>query len=261
MKKKNRIISIGVITIIVLTFSWYLIDRFSYSNELPYYSIPVDNDNTLTIGIIGDSWVAGRQLDSLLHNGLLKRGFENKIISSGHPGAKSKLIYQNLFEEKGNENSSKFIIENRPDYCIVIAGVNDAVGQVGANFYSHHIVLIIKTLLHYNIKPIIVDLPEFGIVETINDMGFVKRERNKIFARFTNSGQIDNINTYRETLNEELDKENLKDKIIQVDFDNVCSDYSNHKELYANPSHLNKQGNEKLIKVIINELIKEITTR
>ena len=62
----TRIIGIGVITIIVLTFSWYLIDRFSYSKELPFYSITVDNDTTLTIGIIGDSWVAGNKLDLYL---------------------------------------------------------------------------------------------------------------------------------------------------------------------------------------------------
>lgn len=111
MTKKIRIIGIGVITIIVLTFSWYLIDRFSYSKELPFYSITVDNDTTLTIGIIGDSWVAGDKLDSLLFNGLFEKGFENKIISSGHPGAKSKLIYQNLFEDKENEHSSKSLIE------------------------------------------------------------------------------------------------------------------------------------------------------
>lgn len=37
--------------------------------------------------------------------------------------------------------------------------------------------------------------------------------------------------------------------------------YNKCSELYANPSHLNKKGNEKLVQVIINELIKEITTR
>lgn len=261
MKKKIRIISLGVIAIIVLTFSWYLIDRFSHSKDLPFYSITADNDTTLTIGIIGDSWVAGEKLDSALNVGLLEKGFENKILSSGHPGAKSKLIYQNLFEEKENEYSSKFIIENSPDYCIVIAGVNDAIGQVGADFYSHHIVLISNTLLHYNIKPIIVNLPEFGIMETTNNMEILKRERNKVFAKFTNSGQIDNIDSYRKTLIEKLDKENLTDKIIHVDFDDVCSDYNKNKELYANPSHLNEQGNEKLSKVIVNELIKKITPR
>jgi len=261
MKKKIRIIGIGVITIIVLTFSWYLIDRFSYSKELPYYAVIVKNDTTLTIGIIGDSWVAGGKLDSLFHNGLLEKGFKNKVLSSGHSGAKSKLIYQNLFEENANEHSSKFIIENRPNFCIVIAGVNDAVGQVGANFYSHHMLLIIHTLLHYKIKPIIVELPEFGIIEATNEMGFVKRERNKIYAKFTNSGEIDNIKTYRKALIQELEAENLKDSIIQIDFDNVCDDYSKCLELYRGTSHLSKKGNEKLSQIIIDELSRKINAR
>lgn len=261
MKKKIIIFAIGFITIIVLSFSWYLIDRFSYSKELPFYSLTVDNDTTLTIGIIGDSWVAGGKLDSLLHNGLLEKGLKNKILSSGHPGAKSKLIYQNLFEEKGNEHSSKFIIENRPYFCIVIAGVNDAAGQVGANFYSHHILLIINTLLYYKIKPIIVELPEFGIMETTDKMGFIKSERNKIYAKFTNSGEIDNIKAYRKALVKELESKKMKDSIIRIGFDNVCSDYDKYRELYANPSHLNGKGKEKLVQVIIDEMIKEITTR
>jgi hypothetical protein len=261
MKKKIRIISIGIIAIIVLTFSCYLIDRFSYSKKLPYYSVTVDKDSTLTIGIIGDSWVAGKKLDSLLHNGLLEKGIKNKILSSGHPGAKSKLIYQNLFEEKENNHSSKFIIENSPDYCIVIAGVNDAASQIGGHFYSYHMDLIIETLLHYKIKPIIVSCPEFGIKETIDNMNILSKNRNVISAYFNNNGEIDNIKTYRKILEEELDSKNLKDSIILIDFDKVCSDYNKCSDLYANPSHLNKQGNEKLIKVIVNELIKEITTR
>lgn len=261
MKKKIKIISIGVITIIILTFSWYLIDRFSYSKVLPYYSVTADNDTTLTIGIIGDSWVAGGKLDSLLHNGLLLKGFNNKILSSGHPGAKSKLIYQNLFEEKGNGHSSKFIIENRPDYCIVIAGVNDAASQIGGHFYSYHMSLIIKTLLHYKIKPIIVSCPEFGIRESIDDMNVLSKNKNLISAYFNNNGEIDNIKTYRKILAEELDSENLRDSVILIDFDNVCSDYNKCPELYANSSHLSKKGNEILSQIIIYELIRKINAR
>jgi hypothetical protein len=259
--KKIRIIGIGVITIIVLTFSWYLIDRFSYSKAKSFYSVKMVNDTTLTIGIIGDSWVAGGKLDSLLHNELLEKGFKNQIISSGHPGAKSKLIYQNLFEESTNEHSSKFIIENNPDYCIVIAGVNDAIGQVGANFYSHHMLLIINTLLHYKIKPIIVELPEFGIIETTNEMGFVKGERNKIYAKFTNFGEIDNIKTYRKAFVKKLETENLKDSIILIAFDNVCDDYNKCLKLYRGTSHLSREGNEKLSQIITNELIRTIKAR
>jgi hypothetical protein len=256
--KKIRIIGTGVIAIILFTFSWYLIDRFSYSKVKPFYAVKMANDTTLTIGIIGDSWVAGGRLDSLLHHGLLEKGFRNQILSSGHPGAKSKLIYKNLFKEGTNEHSSKFIIENRPDFCIVIAGVNDAAGQVGANFYSHHILLIINTLLHYNIKPIILKLPEFGIMEATNEMGFIKSKRNKIYATFTNSGEIDNIKTYRKALDKELESENLKDSIIQIDFDIVCGKYNQCLELYNGPIHLSKKGNEKLGQIITVELIRNI---
>ena len=259
--KKLRIIGLGVITIIVLTFSWYLIDRFSYSSARPFYSVKMDNDSALTIGIIGDSWVADEKLDLLLHNRLLEKGFENRILSSGHPGAKSKLIYQNLFKESTNEHSSKFIVESKPDYCIVIAGVNDAIGQVGANFYSHHMLLIINTLLHYKIKPVIVELPEFGIIETTNEMGFIKGERNKIYARFTNSGEIDNIKTYRKAFVKELETENLKDSIILIAYDNVCEDYSKCLKLYLGTSHLSQEGNEKLVQIVTNELIKTISDR
>jgi len=251
---KNRIIGIGVMMIFVLTFTWYLIDRFSYSKELLFYSIPVDKDATLTIGIIGDSWVWGGKLDSLLHNGLLEKGFKNKIISSGNPGAKSKLINQNLFDENGNDYSSKFVIENNPDYCIVIAGVNDAASQIGGHFYSYHMSLIIKTLLHYKIKPIIVSCPEFGIKETIDKMNFLSKNRNIISAYFNNKGEIDNIKTYRKILADELDSENLKDSIILIDFDNVCRDYNQCLDLYSNSSHMSKNGNKILCQLIINEL-------
>jgi hypothetical protein len=258
--KKIRIISLGVILIIILTFSWYLIDRFSYSKELPFYSVPVDNDTTLTIGIIGDSWVAGGKLDTIIHNALLTKGFKSKILSSGQPGAKSKLIYQNLFEGNGNEHSSKFIVESRPDYCIVIAGVNDAVSEIGGNFYSYHMDQIIKTLLHYKIKPIIVSCPEFGIKETIDNMNVLNKNRNIISAYFNNNGEIDNIKTYRKILDEKLVTERLKDSIILIDFDNVCSDYNKCRELYENTSHLSKKGDEKLGQIIINELIRKINT-
>ena len=131
-----KIIGIGLISILILIFSWYIFDRFSLSKQFTYYEInTIDQDSVLSVAIIGDSWVAGKKLDSLLHVDLLKFGVRNTIISSGHPGANSKLIYQNLFEEETKELSSKFIIKKKPDYCILISGVNDANDQVGGNFY------------------------------------------------------------------------------------------------------------------------------
>lgn len=255
--KKFRFIGIGIVTIFVLIFAWYLIDRFSYSNELPYYAIKVEKDSVLTIGIIGDSWVAGKNLDSIIHYTLLAVNINNKVLSSGQNGAKSKLIYQNLFKEESNPTSSKFIIENRPDYCIVIAGINDAAGQIGKNFYTHHMIMIINTLLHYKIKPIVIGLPEFGIIEVTNQMGFIKKERNKIYAYFTNAGELDNINTYREDFEKTIVMEKLRDSIIYVGINDFRYDYKECLKLFANPSHLSKVGLIKLGNEIVNEIVEK----
>ncbi|RNA61664.1 hypothetical protein D1631_06850 [Chryseobacterium nematophagum] len=147
-------------------------EQFSYSKKYTYFPTPhTKADSALTI-IIGDSWASKHALDSLLHYYMKEKGISCTIISSGHPGAKTKRIYQNLFENRDYNFSSKFILEARPDFCVIVAGVNDASSQIGAKNYSFHMTQIIKTLLHYNIKPIVVSLPEFGIVELTNKRSF-----------------------------------------------------------------------------------------
>ncbi len=256
--RKFRRFGIGIIMLLILVSSWYLIDRFSYSKELPFYLTFNSNDTILTIGIIGDSWDADEKLDTILHKDLLKAGLKNIIISSGHPGAKSKLIYKNLFKESNNEYSSKFLIERHPDYCIVIAGVNDALSQIGSHYYACHMTQIIKTLLHYKIKPVIISLPEFGIEETLNDLDVLSKNRNSISAYFNNNGEIDNIRKYRKIFIEKLESENLKDSIILIDFDKVCNNYNICPKLFANSSHLSVEGEEKLCEIIAGEIFKKV---
>lgn len=239
--------------------SWYFIEIFSYSKEYTYFDMPKTKvDSTLTIGIIGDSWVSKKALDSLLTHYMNENGISLHIVSSGHPGARTKRIYQNLFEKEENINSSKFVIKERPDYCVIIAGVNDAASQIGAKNYSYHMTQIIKTLLHYDIKPVVVSLPEFGIVELTNDIPFPQRFRSNISAYFNNNKEIDNIVTYRNVLNEELISNGLINSILTVNFDNVCNDYSQHLNLYRNDSHLSKEGNQKLAKEISNVICNDI---
>lgn len=257
--KNIWIIRNGIITIFILILSLYFIKRSSFSGELPLYSLPADHDTTFTISIIGDSWVEDKHLDTIIHNKLLAQNINNKIISSYQGSARSKSIYQNLYKDRSEPYSSKFIIESRPDYCIVIGGVNDASGQIGASFYSYHMLQIIKTLVHYRIKPVIVSLPEFGIEEIPEDMnlfeGILWRLRNKISAFLNNKGEIDNIKTYRKVLVGELESENLKDVIIIIDFDDVCKDYHKCPDLYLDRGHLSECGKEKLCQIISNKII------
>ncbi|MDG1728682.1 MAG: SGNH/GDSL hydrolase family protein [Algibacter sp.] len=262
MREKIKKGLLTIVAVFIFATSYYLIDRFSFEKEFPYYEVIVNNKDFFSIGVIGDSWVARKKLDTLLHEGLLEKGINNKIISSGQPSARSKLIYQNMFKDSTNKYSSKFLIKKHPDYCIVIAGVNDAIGQIGANFYSHHMILIIKNLLYYNIKPVIVELPEFGIVEHINNKNTFNRMRYIISSKFNNKGEIDNIKTYRKNLNKLLMEEKLNDKIIFIDFDNICSNYEDCKDIFKKDgAHLNEEGNKLLSENIVNVLTKQILMR
>lgn len=257
--RRLKLAGIGAAVLVILFSAWYLLDRFSNSRKLPYFTVASDKDSTLTIGIIGDSWVAEEKLDSILHYGLLQNKITNNIISSGHPGAKSKIIYQNLFGLNEMSHSSKFILEKRPEYCIVIAGVNDAAGQVGSDYYSYHVSQIVETLLHYKIKPILVSLPEFGIEETTEEMDLVSKTRNEISAYFNNDGVIDNIRIYRNALNKALETSHLSDSVLVVDFDNICKEYGSNKELYINPAHLSISGNLRLGNLILEILKSDIS--
>ncbi|CAA7386178.1 SGNH/GDSL hydrolase family protein [Chryseobacterium fistulae] len=254
----------GIVFLICLFFvvgiiSWYFFEQFSYSKKYAYFNIPNSKtDSVVTIAAIGDSWVSKHSLDSLLHYYMKENGVSCNVISSGHPGAKTKKIYQNLFENKDDNFSSKFILEARPDFCIVVAGVNDASSQVGAKNYSFHTTQIIKTLLHYNIKPIVVSLPEFGIVELTNKRSFLKRLRCIVYAYLNNNNKIDNIDDYRNVFNADLRSSGLMDSVIVVNFDKVSDDYIHHLDLYRNESHLSEKGNQKLAKEISNVITNNI---
>ncbi|MCE6991392.1 SGNH/GDSL hydrolase family protein [Dyadobacter sp. CY323] len=259
--RKYKIFILGMASITVIGMSYYLIDRFSYAREKSFYRISNKENSTLQIGIIGDSWADGDELKLLLSKDLASREVKNTIISSGQSGAKSKAIYQNLFSESNDRFSTKFIVERNPKYCIVFAGVNDAIGQLGADYYTHHMSLIIKTLIHYKIKPVIVELPEFGIIEHTGQMNYLARERNKVFATFTNSGKLDNIKAYRRALVETLKSENLMKSVIFVHFDKVCTDYDNCKDLFADYAHLSSKGKKLLSGAINSELEKDINAQ
>lgn len=245
----------------ILIITIYFLKRFSYANQRPLFPTKKRNVSYVTVGIIGDSWATFKKLDDILHSVLLENGYENQVLSSGQSGAKTKLIYQNLFKETHIKYSSKFIIENVPDYCILLGGTNDAIGQMGPNYYSHHMIKIIRLLLFYKIKPVVLTLPRVGIKASQGTLNIFQKWRNAISAYFNNGSKLENIDSYRNRLECLLMTEKLKDKIIMIDFDLACDGFKNGSELYKNPIHLSKKGNKKLGYFIAQELIKELKNK
>ena len=215
---------------------------------------PSDQDESVKIGVIGDSWVAGQKLDLAIKQTMTVSGVKTEIVSSGHPGAKSRQIYRDLFLERNVEHSSNsLLMDNDLDFLVVVAGVNDSAGHIGKTFYGHHMSLIIQTALARGIKPVIVEVPEYGIEDTPSE-GFLSWGKRTIYLWLFDNGNVDVIKEYRNALRENIQASGIADKVLLVDFSPITDDFNTSKDLYANPSHLNHDGYSKLGKLIAHSI-------
>jgi lysophospholipase L1-like esterase len=254
MKIKHILISFFIICFSLTIY--YIYDRYSFEKEFQYFNTEQNKKSHLKIGIIGDSWASGRKIDTLLASHLYERKVFGKIYSSGHPGAKSKLIYQNIYQF-GNENiSSQFLIKKQPNYCLVLAGVNDIQGEIGQLFYAHHLVLIIRTLIQHNIKPIVLTIPRIGIDENSKEPNVIKKSRNKLFRSLFVKKSNDLFFSYNQTLKDSLIKRELFNEVIFLKSDSLHLDYVNYPNYFkVDAIHLSDLGDSILSKAVADIVI------
>lgn len=225
---------------------YIMADRYfeSHADIQPRYVVE-DWGANVKIGIIGDSWVAGQKIDQAVQDALAASGISATVISSGHPGAKSRQIYQDMIAKEVTPFSSNHILMDEDlDYLVVVAGVNDTAGHIGSDFYAHHMLCIIKAIQARGIYPIIVEVPEYGIEDT-TEIGILSYMKRSVYQIFFDGMQQDVIDRYRQSLRQRLASEKIENVFI-ISFSSVVDDYSKHIGLYANPSHLNDEGYQKL---------------
>lgn len=242
--------------VVSLLIGYSMYDKFSEAKNFEYQIIENNNDQQLKVGVIGDSWV--HRIDSItLRNHFLKNGMYVEPLIKGYPGATSKMIYTYLFEPENIE----FIIKNRPQYCIIIAGVNDSFRGFGKDFYATHMLKIIETLNHYNIKPVILEIPNFGIEESQNNRNKIGIYRDNIWF-FIKNENFKDIETYRMALRQRLTKSQLINNVILIKSTDINLDYKTHnKLLYSDPLHLNPKGYKILLDVLVQKIKKDIETQ
>lgn len=224
--KKNIIKALTIITLTGVGYITTLLSSYlSVAGVMPNYNIDKGSTDTLKIGIIGDSWASihkqyDNQLDSMLFSAL-NGSIPVKIYSSGKGGAKTKLVYTNMFEDKDvNPNtykgirSSKPVLMQHPQYCVVFAGTNDAICKMGTDYYVTHMLMIIRHLLAHDIKPILVEIPTVD-----EDKAYKANIWNKPLRHITmwlTGTPFHCLDEYRKELQKKLEEENLMDKILFI---------------------------------------------
>jgi lysophospholipase L1-like esterase len=260
MARSSFVISaVWFMSILAVVVCLYLVQRFSFAPHSPFdvshssqwlsHSEPL-SDSTISIAFLGDSWIHNGEVGRFVQESLASNDHYSVTKSFGYCGATSKDLYQMI----SNPSPLYHFADHSWDYVVVIIGVNDASGQYGPDFYAQHTLWIAERIISIGAFPIIVELPTFAIIESTSLFPWVKRVRNQIFAWWQGCS-INNISCYRDALRQKINESDLKDKIRIVDFDQVCSQYSENKELYRDFFHLNRSGNKKLATAIAAKIM------
>ena len=260
MVRKTFII-IGCLLLFCLAYGFYYIrwrDLWSICQQEPIYKTKKCNDDTLRVVMIGDSWASLHSelhMDSYLCSELGK-GISCPIMvaSKGKGGEKSRGIYRYMFQNTGCGTKTLFIVE--PDYCIVLAGINDAAANWGTKQFCAHYKMILNFLLSKHIRPVIIEIPDVDIWHIYGDKSW--KDLMADFVKSTMTGcRMYHFHEYREALKVMLFEEHLMEQVVYIPMEcwNEERERINQNLLMADRIHLNRRGYEKLDACIAKAII------
>ena len=215
------------------------------------------SSDTLKIAFIGDSWAAyHHDYDKKFESMLYDKGWSAHVVSIGNVGAKSREIYQRMY------STTKPVLLEHPDYCIVSAGINDAVAKMGKDDYVHHYMLILQQLLNLDIKPLVLEMPEVNYRAIASREPWTMRMRHVLSSLMTGS-ELYGFDSYKTALISAIKKSDMQNRIIYISADSWNPDgYRDSRGLYlSDQTHLNVKGYEVLDSCIVSAILKDIRNK
>ena len=268
MRFKYVLITFGgfVILLFVLYGTLYYRWRHLWALEEIHqpYQVQSHHDDTLRVVMIGDSWAGMHDevgMDSFLQRQLnVLMACPVIVKSRGRGGEKSRGIY-NLMFEYGNYGTRQILSEG-PDYCIVMAGINDAAANKGVRQYLYHFNLILDFLLSHNIRPVIVEIPDVNIWALYSQKPIKDLFGDYLKSMMTGCDMY-NYHKYREALLSMLVEEDMMKEIVLIPMKewNGNRDSINKSLFLEDQIHLNRRGYELLDSCIAIKIVEDYENR
>ena len=254
---KRKIINISIITAIILViFGYGMYYYYAPPKERKPYPITKNDDDTIRVAYIGDSWAFFHQpYDKIISEVLSKKlNRPAKVISLGFCGRSSKEIYWRLFDD----TIMKSFISKGFDYCIVSAGINDSNKKMSTLYYIRSIEYIINFMLFNNTTPIIIEIPDYDI-EKMYRMEMSSRKLLRRFSRLVTGTAVNCKKDFRQALDDLFKVKDYKDKVYIIKYNTWNSNYSEDQiTLYKDDGiHLNEKGYVKLDSCIIETCLRD----
>ena len=254
--KRLLLLGLGIVLIACCSMLlWYRYKWKTVWEETAYrvpYSVALHDDDTLRVLMIGDSWAEmhhGGGCDTMLATMLCQQlDIPVKVLSQGRGGALSRQVY-NLMFKASSFGDSIYCMENMlkqgADYCVVIAGINDAAANLGPTFYVRHYNLILRTLFVWHMRPVVIEIPDVDIYDV-----YSRKDRKNLLldclrAWMTGAEPYD-VRVYREALRERSLQ--MKDSIVYVACDQWNkAGFRDSRGMYLTDKvHLNHRGYQQL---------------
>ncbi len=243
-KISGILLTVSLLVVCIIYIGSVLRDYYSLAEGI--VSRPnntIQNNDTITVIFIGDSWAAYHsQYDQQLKDYLeSKLNRPTKVISKGIVGAKTKTIYNKMYDY--SVSGTKALIEISPDYAIISAGINDAVAKMGTAYYCHHYKLIIKELISAGIKPIILDMPQVDYKAIYQRETMLAKIRHHISSWLT-SAPLWSFDDYRVALKSLINQVIIKKHLIYIPaYEWNPEGYADYRMIYQDDHvHLNEKG-------------------
>jgi len=244
---------VSIVTFILCIMSYYEPAKKMHSGITVFQH----DDDTIRIAYIGDSWADGHKKVNCVIDSLVSYVTMRPVLvkTAGISGLTSKEIYYEVFRN----DSMRSVIEWGPDFCFVVAGINDSDRKMGKRYYKENMRLIIDLLLENHIKPIILEIPNYDICFSY------KRRSRKVKLQYLASmivtwSKMDCIEDYRKAYYDLLNEQGWNYQVITISHKDWNVDgFKDKRGLYdGGLMHLNAKGYLVLDTCIANKIIEDL---
>ena len=244
--RKNKVkLLIMTLVLICIGLAIPVHNYYAPASEHPAHTCQQHQDDTLRFAMIGDSWVFYHYPynDTLASMIRQKTKKSVKVSAYGLCGKTSKEVYLSIFEDQTMRN----ILKKRADYCFVSVGINDTYKKMGAKYYAQNTINILRFLLKNNIKPILLEIPNYDINYAYEHQTADRKLLRQLSMLLMRS-ELDCRQDYRQALAHELAKTSIGDQIQIIHFPDSPEYYKSDR------MHLNEKGYHILDSCIVNEI-------
>jgi len=241
MYKRVLFIFLFVFVLSGIALFYYVKPYFTPAIPQQGLNVVSHSDDTIRIAYIGDSWAhLHESIPNIIEDSLRKQtGTPVQVKIAGISGLTSKNIYYSLFRNE----TIRELIEWGPDFCVVVAGINDTNRKMGGRYYRENMKLIISLLLHYSITPIILEIPDYDIVASFK-RGNRQTKLTFLCSMLITGSSFDCKDEYRLELIKLISRQKWNDSIIYISRKQWNPDgYHDSRMLYdKGKMHLNTKG-------------------